>query len=121
MRDPTATTKLRTSASLLGGLLSAFGATACCFGPLVLALLGAGGAWAGRLALLEPFQPGFAALTLIFLGMAGYRLYVKPRNCAEESSCHLPQGLRRQRVAFLAISCLCALMYVSPFLAPFFY
>lgn len=115
------TTTLKTSASLLGGVLAAFGATACCFGPLLLVVLGVGGAWAGRLALLEPYQPYFVGLTLVLFASAGYRLYVRPRHCAEGDVCETPGVLRRQRMIFLAVAGLCALMFASPLLAPFFY
>ena len=115
-KDTTATVK--TSASLVGGVLAAFGATACCFGPLLLVVLGVGGTWAGRLALLEPYQPYFAGLTLILFGLAGYRLYVRPRRCAEDEVCQAPGVLKRQRMIFLALTGLCALMFASPLRDP---
>ena len=112
-----ATTTLRTSASLLGGLLAAFGATACCFGPLLLVALGASGAWAGRLQRLEPLQPYLYGLTLLFLGLAFHRLYVRPRRCVEAEACEAPGVLRRQRIAFWVVVALIAAMVASPFLA----
>lgn len=117
MDDPTAPTALRTSASLLGGLLAAFGATACCFGPLLLVGLGAGGAWAGRLQRLEPVQPYLYGLTLLFLGFAFHRLYVRPRRCAEGEVCETTGVLRRQRIAFWVVVALIAAMVASPFVA----
>lgn len=116
----TATT-LGTSGPLVAGLLAAFGATACCFGPLLLVVLGAGGAWAGRLERLAPYQPAFLGLTFIFLGLAGYRLYVKPRRCAEGDACAVPGVLKRQRAALWIVVGISALMFASPFLAPLFY
>jgi len=117
--DNTAT--LKTSVSLAGGVLAAFGATACCFGPLLLVVLGVGGAWAGRLALLEPYQPYLVALTLLFFGLAGYRLFVRPRRCADGDVCDAPRLLKRQRIIFVTLLGLCTLMFASPFLAAFFY
>ncbi len=116
-----ATTTLQSSASLLGGLLAAFGATACCFGPLLLVTLGISGAWAGRLERLEPYQPYFYGLTLLFVGLAFHRLYVRPRRCAEGEVCDAPHVLRRQRVVFWLVVVLSAAMVASPLLAPFFY
>ncbi|HXS53005.1 MAG TPA: mercuric transporter MerT family protein [Usitatibacter sp.] len=121
MADGTVTTPLRTSASLVGGVLAAFGATACCFGPLLLVLLGAGGAWAGRLERLEPLQPYFYGLTLVFVGFAFHRLYIAPRRCVEGEACVASAVLRRQRIAFWAAVTLIAAMVASPLFAPFFY
>jgi mercuric ion transport protein len=111
---------LRTSASLAGGLLAAFGATACCFGPLLLVAIGAGGAWAGRLERLEPYQPYFYGLTLLFVGLAFHRLYVKPRRCAQGEACELPAVPRRQRIVFWLVVALIAMMVASPLLAALF-
>ena len=44
-----------TSGSLLGGAAAAIGASACCAGPLVLVVLGVGGAWGSRLVALEVY------------------------------------------------------------------
>ena len=41
------------SGSLLAGAAAAVGASACCAGPLLLVLLGIGGAWGSRLVALE--------------------------------------------------------------------
>ena len=108
---------MKTQASLAAGILSAIGATACCFGPLLLVTLGFGGAWAVRMKGLEPFQPVFAALTLAFMGFAFHRLYVQPRRCAGGVSCELPQVLRRQRVAFWIAAVLVLLMAAFPLFA----
>lgn len=121
MGNGIANSTLRTSGSLLGGLLAAFGATACCFGPLLLVVLGIGGAWASRLQRLEPYQPYFYTLTLLFVGLAFHRLYVRPRRCAEGEVCETPGVLRRQRIVFWAVVGLIAAMAASPLLAPFFY
>lgn len=121
MGNGIATTTARTSASLLGGLLAAFGATACCFGPLLLVVLGIGGAWASRLQRLEPYQPYFYGFTLLFVGLAFHRLYVRPRRCAEGEVCEAPGVLRRQRIVFWMVVGLITAMVASPLVAPFFY
>ena len=53
-----------TSGSLLGGAAAAIGASACCAGPLLLVVLGVGGAWGSRLVALEVYQPYFIAAAL---------------------------------------------------------
>ena len=108
-------------APLLGGLLAAFGASACCAGPLLLVTLGFGGAWAARLRALEPLQPLFAAATLFLVGWAFYRLYIAPRRCAPGEACALPAVLRRQRIVFWFTVILIAALLLFPLAAPLFY
>lgn len=121
MDDSIATTKIGTQTSLVGGLLAAFGATACCFGPLAFVVLGIGGVWAGRLQRLEAYAPYFYALTLLFIGIAFHRLYVRPRRCSEGEICGLPDVLGRQRIMFWVVVALVVLMVAAPVLAPLFY
>lgn len=107
--------------SLVGGLLAAFGASACCFGPLALVAVGLGGAWAARLRLLEPLQPVFVGLTLLFLGVAFHRLYIKLRRCAPGETCIAPEVLRRQRLLFWLATVAAAAMLTFPLYAFLFY
>ena len=112
---------------LLAGFLAALGATACCFGPLLLVTIGLGGAWVASLRALEAYQPLFIVLTLGFVGVAFYRLYVVPRRCAPGDVCALPPVLRRQRLVFWITLTLIAVMFALPlflalpFFAPLFY
>ena len=110
-----------TRGSLVAGALAAFGASACCFAPLALVTLGFGGAWAARLRLLEPLQPVFAALTVVFFGVAFHRLYIKPRRCAPGEACAPPAVLRRQRTVFWLVAALAAAMLAFPLYASLFY
>src|SRR5216117_4079912 len=112
---------MKTQTSLAAGVLSALGATACCFGPLLLVTLGFGGAWAARMQSLAPLQPVFAGLTLVFVGFAFHRLYVLPRRCAPGDVCEAPQVLRRQRVVFWAVVGLIAAMALFPLFSAYLY
>ena len=112
---------MKTQASLAGGILAAIGATACCFGPLLLVTLGFSGAWAARMERLTPLQPYFVGLTLVFMGFAFHRLYIRPRQCAPGEVCEVPQVLRRQRVAFWIVLVLIVAMNAFPFFASYFY
>lgn len=87
-------------APILAGFGAALGASACCVGPLVLVMLGLGGAWASSLRGLEPLYPLFLAGALGAFGFAFWRLYVAPRRCAPDTLCAIAPVLRRQRVAF---------------------
>lgn len=112
---------MKTQASLAAGVLAAVGATACCFGPLLIVTLGFGSSWAARMRGLEPLQPVFAALTLGFMGFAFHRLYVRPKKCAPGEVCELPQVLRRQRIAFWIVAAAIVIMATFPLFAEFFY
>ncbi|SRR5258706_7591350 len=112
---------MKTQASLAAGFLSAIGATACCFGPLLLVTLGFGGAWAARLQSLASLQPIFVGLTVIFVGIAFHQLYVRPRKCAPGEVCEAPPVLRRQRIAFWIVVAAIAVMAVFPFFSDYFY
>lgn len=107
--------------SLVAGLLAALGATACCFGPLLLVTIGLGGAWVSSLRALEAYQPVFAGLTLAFIGFAFHRLYIRPRHCAPGEVCAMPAVLRRQRIAFWIVVAIIAAMFAFPLYAPLFY
>jgi mercuric ion transport protein len=110
-----------TKSSLVGGVLAALGATACCFGPLLLVTLGLGGAWVSSLRALEAYQPGFVLLALAFIGFAFYRLYIQPRRCAPGDVCLMPAVLMRQRVVFWLVVAIIAAMFALPLYAPFLY
>ena len=110
-----------TSGSLLAGAAAAIGASACCAGPLVLVLLGVGGAWGSRLMALEVYQPFFVAAALAFFGFAFYRLYRKAEPCAPGEVCALPAVRRRQRVIFWIVALVAAALMAFPLYAPRFY
>jgi mercuric ion transport protein len=112
---------MKTPASLAAGTLSAIGATACCFGPLLLVTLGFSGAWAARMQGLATVQPVFVGLTILFMGFAFHRLYVKPRQCAPGEVCEAPQVLRRQRIAFWVVVGAIAVMAVFPLFSDYLY
>ncbi len=112
---------MKTQASLAAGMLAALGATACCFGPLLLVTLGFGGAWAARMQGLATFQPVFVGLTLLFMGSAFHHLYIKPRECAPGDVCEAPQVVRRQRIAFWVVVAVIAMMAAFPLFSNYFY
>ncbi len=106
--------------TMAGGLLAAFGASACCFGPLLLVTLGAGGIWAARLRALEAYAPVFMFAAALLLGAAFWRVYVSPRRCAPDEVCAAPAVLHRQRVAFWIVAALAAAMLLFPFFVTLF-
>lgn len=110
-----------TPGSMLAGAAAAIGASACCAGPLLLVMLGIGGAWGARLVALESYQPYFIAAAATFFGYACYRLYRKPEACASGMVCAVPAVRRRQRVAFWVVVLVAAGLMSFPLYAPLFY
>lgn len=108
---------------LIGGALAAVAASLCCIGPLVLVMLGVGGAWVGNLAALEPFRPYFLGAAFIALVFAWKKIYRAPAAdaCTPGSLCALPQTNRLYRVLFWIVAVLIAAAFVFPYLAPLFY
>ena len=110
-----------TTGSLLAGAAAALGASACCAGPLLLVVLGVGGAWGPRLTALRPFQPLFVAVSIVFFAVAFRRLYVRSETCAAGEACAVPSVRHRQRVIFW-VAVPTALALISfPLYAPLFY
>ncbi|MDA8150026.1 MAG: mercuric transporter MerT family protein [Nitrospiraceae bacterium] len=76
---------------LAAGFLASILSVACCVGPLLLVSLGFGGAWASRLAALDPWRPWFVALSLLFLGWGVWSAFFrKSRSCTTGSFCAKP-------------------------------
>ncbi len=107
--------------SLIAGIAAAIGASACCVGPLVLVSLGLGGAWVGQLTALEPYRPVFIGITVGFLVLAFYKLYVVPRRCAPGEACAMPSTLRNQRIIFWVVTAFVAALLAFPWYAFLFY
>ncbi len=106
---------------LIGGVIAALAASVCCIGPLVLVLLGIGGAWAGSLAVMEPFRPYFLGAAVIFLFFAWRKIYRPVTVCTPGSACASPRAARLYKVLFWLVAVLIALDIIFPFLAPLFY
>ena len=106
--------------SLLAGVLAAIGASVCCVGPLVLLMLGIGGAWVANLTALEPLRPWLIGATLLFLGLAFRRLYLQPQVCEPGTACAEPIVLRRQRMIFWIVAVALLVLLSVPWLASFF-
>ena len=109
------------SGSLLGGAAAAIGASACCAGPLLLVVLGVGGAWGSRLVALEVYQPYFIAIALALFGYAYFKLYRKPEDCAPGEACAIPEVRQRQRVIFWFVAVAAAALMSFPLYAALFY
>lgn len=87
--EPRNTVGARTAAAV-GGLLTAFAAASCCLLPVVLFLLGAGGAWIGTLVRLAPLQPYFIAAAIACLGVGYWLAYRSRAACVDRGTCSAP-------------------------------
>lgn len=112
---------LNVRSSIVAGILAAVVASACCVGPLVLLFAGIGGAWVGKLTVMEPYRPFFIGLTLLFLGLAFRRLYLVPQVCVPGTPCADPRTIKRQRLIFWMTSTLLLSLLAIPGFAPMFY
>lgn len=103
-----------------GAILSAFIASACCVGPLVLALLGLGGG--ALLVKFEPYRPVFAVVTLALLGVGFWLQYRKPKAGAlsdgDACGCPAPRANRAGRVMLWVATVLVVGFLAFPYIAP---
>jgi mercuric ion transport protein len=107
--------------SLIAGVLAAVGASLCCVGPLVLLMLGIGGAWISHLTALEPLRPWFIGITVLFLGLAFRRLYLLQQVCEPAALCADSRVLKRQRTIFWVVALALVALLSVPSLVPLFF
>jgi len=115
--------KLNLSAgdALIGGALTAIGASLCCVGPLVLVSVGVGGAWVSSLTAFEPARPLFMLATVTLFGAAYWKLYRAPEVCEADKACADPRVRSRQRTIFWAMLIVVVPLLAFPWYAPVFY
>lgn len=106
---------------LLIGSLAAVLASVCCVGPLLLLMLGVGGAWLSNLTALEPYRPIFIVISLLTLVLAGQNMFRSRPGCPTGESCSQLSEGKWQAVAFWAVSILVLSALMFPYLLPLFY
>lgn len=109
-----------TRAALAVAGAAALLASACCLAPLALVLVGVSGAWIGQLAGFEPYQPYFLVAAAMALIYAGRKIWRAPA-CDDGRPCAVPSAKRVQKVMFVAVAGLTALVLGFPLVAPLFY
>lgn len=108
--------------TVIGSILTAVAASACCIGPLILLSLGIGGAWVGALTALEPYRPWFLGIAIALIIIAGVQIWRRRRAaCPVDSLCADPRGSRFYLMFFWIAVILIAIAAFSPVLAPLFY
>jgi mercuric ion transport protein len=109
-----------TGVALAAAGAAALLASACCLVPLALVLVGVSGAWIGQFAGFEPYQPYFLVGAAVALTYAGRKIWNTPA-CDDGRPCAVPATKRAQRVFFVAVTGLMALVLGFPLIAPAFY
>ncbi|SDV51498.1 mercuric transporter MerT family protein [Chitinasiproducens palmae] len=121
MDAPVVTTRRSARWPLLGAALAALLASTCCLGPLLLVLLGLGGAWLAHLSALAPYQPFFVAAALLALAVATPRLFGRAARCAPDQSCASPPVRRVGRVGYVLVVLLLLIVLTTPWTMRWFY
>ncbi len=99
---------------LVGAVVAALGATACCTLPLLLVAAGAGGAWVSTLESIQPARPVFVLIAALFLYLADRRLEKNEALACEGGTCPTPDVRRRQRRWLRIVTAIILLLLLSP-------
>jgi mercuric ion transport protein len=97
-------------------IVAATVASACCIGPVVLVLLGAG-TFGASLASLEPYRPIFLGVTTLLLGFAFYAAY-RPMNDCDTCS---PASRRRTKIAVWFAAVVVVVLVAFPYYVRFIF
>ena len=101
--------------TVVGAVVSGFLASVCCIGPLVLAMLGIGGA--GLLARFEVYRPIFTAATLALLGAGFWLAYRKPKLVEGDGcGCEYPKASRVGRALLWGATVVAIIFWASPYI-----
>jgi mercuric ion transport protein len=103
---------------IIGGVLTAIGASICCVGPFVLLALGISGAWISNLTLLEPYRPIFIIAALGLFGWAGWKVYRPVAACEPGTACATPQVRKRRQMIFWITAVLALILVTSSYWIP---
>ncbi len=104
---------------LAAGLLASVLSVVCCIGPLILVSVGLGGAWATRLAALDPYRPWLVTLSLLFLSWGIWSTWKKPfHSCGIGTQCRTPVAKARWMVWGIVL--LSFLILAFPWYGPLF-
>lgn len=123
LTPPTPPNRARRGA-VVGAVVAAFAASACCLGPAILAIVGLSGA--GLAAALEAYRPLFLGATVVFLGLGFYLTYRRPRAAAVTDAateacsvdgCEMPRAARSGR-AMLWLATVAVVVFATyPYIA----
>lgn len=100
---------------VMGSIAAAVAASACCLGPVVLSLVGAGALGAAAVR-LEPLRPVFLAFTGVLLLGGFYFTYRPPSGaaCGPDGSCP-PASSRKARTVLWIATGIVILLVTFPY------
>lgn len=107
--------------TLVVGGLAAILASTCCLGPLVLLMLGIGGAWIGNLTALEPYRPLFLSVAAAALVVSYRRIFRPATACQPGEVCAIPVVRTTYKALFGVVLVLLVIAAGFPFVVPYFY
>ena len=102
---------MKVALAAIGGAL---GASACCIGPVVFSLLGAGALGAASVR-VEPYRPWFIGLTVLLVGMAFYGAYRPSRDEACEDGVCTRQSRRAAKALPWIVAAFAAILIAFPY------
>jgi mercuric ion transport protein len=100
---------------LVGSIISAIVASLCCIGPIVLAMLGVGGAGL-FFSKFRSFRPYFIGITVLLLGLAFYLTYRKKEVICEDGTCKMRSARKWNKIALWVATGLIAFLIAFPYL-----
>ncbi len=99
---------------IFGSLVSAILASICCIGPIVLAVLGVGGA--GLFSKFANLRPYLIGITVVFLGLAFYFTYRKRKVKCEDGTCKIRRAPKWNKIALWVVTILVVFFLAFPYL-----
>jgi mercuric ion transport protein len=119
--DATAPGERKVGGLMAVAVLASLLASTCCVLPLVLVLVGVGGAWVAGLQSLKPVTPYAIGLTVAALAWAGWLVFRPAPACDidDGAACATTRPLMRR--VWLACALFVALLLGFPLAAPLFY
>jgi mercuric ion transport protein len=99
--------------AVIGSVAAAVAASACCIGPVLLSAIGAGALGAASTR-LEPYRPGFLALTAVLLGTAFVATYRRQPAACSNGTC-APFSRRTAKIVLWLAVVLVGLLAAFPY------
>jgi len=93
-------------------IAAALAASACCIGPVVAAVLGAGALGTASIR-FEPYRPWFLGLTTILLGVGFVSAYRREPSCADGTCA--PSSRRTMKIVLWVAAVLAVLLATFPY------
>lgn len=103
----------------LAAIGGALGASACCIGPVVFSLLGAGALGAASVR-IEPYRPWFIGLTVLLVGVAFYGAYRPSQMERCEDGVCTTQSRRTAKVLAWIVAIVAAILIAFPYYVGWF-